>query len=327
MREKSLLCIYILKILNQYSSKTHKLRQVDVIQYLERDYEICVNRNTLSRYIRELKEYGVVSGERGIYLIRTFSGSEIMMLFDTLMYSQAIPEQNVKTMAEKLIDMAEPELRKFLTRTYYLDKVWHVENENIGKITWQIGQAIEKCRKIEITNCKYTIDGKLVPTGTRVIDPYYIVMEKSRYYLLCYAGRDDVEPRRIDRIYTVRVLNERRKEISEIPKYRNHDFSLAKYMEEHIYMYSGEEERITIRIERENIGDFIDWYGKEYRILSDQQAESSDVVIQIRANANAVYFWALQYGRIAEILSPKSLRVQIRKGLEEMMEKYKKDLP
>lgn len=327
MREKSLLCIYILEILSQYSSKIHKLRQMDILRYLERDFEIRVNRNTLSRYIKELKEYGLVSGERGIYLIRTFSDSEIRMLFDTLMYSQAIPEQNIKKMAEKLIDMAEPELRKVLVRTCYLDKVWHVENENIGDIIQQIGWAIEKSRKIEITNCKYSIDGKLVPTGMRVVDPYYIVMEKARYYLLCYAGRDDVEPRRIDRIYTVRILDERRREISEIPKYSNHDFSLSKYMGEHIYMYSGEEERITIRIKRENIGDFIDWYGKEYRILSYPDAESSDVVIQIRANVNAVYFWALQYGRIAEILSPKSLRVQIRNGLEEMWKKYKKDLP
>lgn len=327
MGEKSLLCIYILQILHRYSSEKCKLRQTDIVQYLEHDFGLRVNRNTVSRYIQELKRHGFINGERGIYLIRLFTNYEIKMLCDTLMYSQAIPQKNVREIAEKLMELSEPGFRKHLVKTYGLDKVWHVENEKIGEIIEQIGEAIDGCRKIEITSCKYSMDGQLIPSGVRIVDPYFIVIEKSRYYLLCYSGRNDVEPRRIDRICSVRILEKPRMEINKIPKYSNHNFRLSQYMREHIYMYTGEEERITIRINSDNIGDFIDWYGKDYRVIEYPGSESSYAVIQIRANINAVYFWALQYGQIAEVLCPEGLRDKIRKGLEQMLDKYKKDLP
>lgn len=323
MRQKSLIDIFILKILSQYSSQTHKLRQVDILYYLNRDYDLCVNRNTLSHYIKELKEYGFVGGDRGLYLIRTFTNSEIKMILDTLMYSRAIPYKNVQDMINRLKNMAEPEYRKLLNRITFVDSIDYIENENISHLVEQISQAIDQCRKIEITTCKYTIQGELIDTGKRIVNPYYIVIEKSRYYLLCYANRGDVEPRRIDRISKVRILNEPRLEIYQISKYANHNFQLSNYLREHIYMYSGDEERITIRIHIDNIGDFIDWYGKNYRIVQ-YDADDSEAVIQIRANTNAVYFWALQYGGVAEVLGPESLRRKIREGLEEMLGRYKK---
>ena len=146
-------------------------------------------------------------------------------------------------------------------------------------------------------------------------------MEKSRYYLICYSGRDDIEPRRIDRISDVKVLNEKRLEINQIEKYKTNSFSIDKYIKESVYMYSGSNERVTLKIKKDNIGDFIDWYGKEYSIVN---IEDENVTVAIRANVNAVYFWALQYGRIAEVIRPTALREMIRNGLQEMLLKYEK---
>ena len=146
-------------------------------------------------------------------------------------------------------------------------------------------------------------------------------MEKSRYYLICYSGRDDIEPRRIDRISDVKVLNEKRLEINQIEKYKTNSFSIDKYIKESVYMYSGSNESVTLKIKKDNIGDFIDWYGKEYSIVN---IEDENVTVAIRANVNAVYFWALQYGRIAEVIRPTALREMIRNGLQEMLLKYEK---
>ena len=43
-------------------------------------------------------------------------------------------------------------------------------------------------------------------------------------------------------------------------------------------------------------------------------------------NLNATYYWALQYGELAEIVEPASLRNRIKNGLESMLEKYKIDV-
>lgn len=38
---------------------------------------------------------------------------------------------------------------------------------------------------------------------------------------------------------------------------------------------------------------------------------------------NAVYFWALQYGEVVEVLLPESLRRKIGEGAANIFEKYK----
>lgn len=297
------------------------MKQNDIIYYLNRDYNISVSRNTLSDYLRELKRNRYIAGDRGVYCVRRFQNYEIKMILDNLMFTKALPAQDIEKILNKLKPFVEPEYRKNWNYIYFLDKLEHTENryicENIEKITF----AIENRKKIQITICKYNIEAQLKDTGTRIVDPYYIVTEKSRYYLLCHSGRNDVEPRRIDRISKVKVLQEQRVEIEQIDKYANHSFQIDVYMREHIYMYSGEIERITIRIKRENISDFIDWYGKNYRIIACNEC---NIDIQIKANVNAVYFWALQYGNIAEVLKPESLRCKIRGGLEAMLARYQK---
>ena len=76
LREKSLIDIYILEILEKYSSSKNRLNQKDIICYLDKDYNIKVSRKTLSGYIGELKERKYVVGERGLYLNRLFSNVE-----------------------------------------------------------------------------------------------------------------------------------------------------------------------------------------------------------------------------------------------------------
>lgn len=321
LRDKMLIDMYIMEILMNHSSFANRLYQKDIINYLDREYNLRVSRNTLAGYVGELREHGYIAGERGIYCIRRFTNIEIKILINSIMYSKAIPVNDIKEIANKLNDMLEPEERNRLKNTYFINDTNHTDNEKVCEIVETIDRAIEKRKKIEITTCGYDIRGNLVEKGKRIVNPYYIVLEKSRYYLMCYSGREDIEPRRIDRISSVKVLHEKRLEINQIEKYKTNSFSIDKYLKESVYMYSGNNERVTLKIRKDNIGDFIDWYGKEYSIV---EMEDENVTVSIRANVNAVYFWALQYGSIAEVLKPITLREMIRDGLQEMLLKYEK---
>lgn len=319
MRGKELIDIFIMEILFRCSSEEHKLTQKEIMQHLLDDYEMKVSRNTLSQYLAELRGNGYVKGTRGVCCKRIFSSSEIAILVNSVMAVKTIPSTDIQRLVEKLKNVAEPEKRNEFCHSYFLTGVNHTDNENVGKVMGTISRAIEHRKKIEITGCLYDIDGLLQEGKTYIVDPYYIVAEKSRYYLLCYSGRGDVEPRRIDRIGKVKVLEKTRMEICEIERYKNHTFQIEEYMKEHIYMYSGKSERVTLKIEKSNIGDFIDWFGKTYRKIEEQDQR---IVIQVKANMEAVYFWALQYSRIAEVLSPKSLRDKIRQGAIEIVDMY-----
>lgn len=163
MREKGIIDICILEILYRYSSPNHKLTQNDIIAYLDNDYNISVNRNTLSGYIAELRHGNYISGERGVYCNR------------------------------KLKKMADPYIHTGIGNTYYAGSINHTDNTNVCRLVEVINEAIDKRKQIEITGCNYDINGNLVEKGKRIVSPYYIVVEKSRYYLICYSGRQDVE--------------------------------------------------------------------------------------------------------------------------------------
>jgi len=319
MRKKGLIDIYILEILESHSSIKKKISQDEIIHYLDIDYHLSVTRKTISGYLNELREDGYISGKRGIYKINKFDDHELRLLIDGVLFGQHVPEKNADELIQKLKKISFYSLKNRVKHVCYLQGINHTQNDNLYEIIDLIDEAIEKNRKIEITQCIYDIDGELHDCGTTVVDPYYLVTEKSKYYLICYAGRNnDIENRRVDRISKIKILEDIRIPIEKLEKY-SQGFNLANYMKEHIYMFSGNSQAVFIKLKRKKIGDFIDWFGKDYRLV---EQEGDFITVRIIVNENAVYYWALQYGEVAEVLKPVELRNRIRDGLMNMVEKY-----
>ena len=67
MRDKMLIDIYIMEVLMNHSSFANRLYQKDIIDYLDREYNLRVSRNTLAGYVGELREHGYIAGERVKY--------------------------------------------------------------------------------------------------------------------------------------------------------------------------------------------------------------------------------------------------------------------
>lgn len=319
MRKSGLVDIYILEILERHASSKKKLLQEEIMRYLDEEYNIFVTRKTLSGYLTELREKGYIAGHRGIYKVNLFEDNELRLLIDGVLFGQHIPKSHADKLITKLKNLSCLGLKNRIKHVCYLESINHTSNDKIYEIIDSIDEAIENNRKIEITSCAYKEDGKLYDRGTRVVDPYYLVTDKSRYYLICYAGRNkDVENRRLDRVSKIRILPEARMPICHLEKYRN-GFDLGKYMKEHIYMFAGESVLVEVRIKKERIGDFIDWYGMDFRIKSQDE---EFVTVRVHVIEDAMYYWAIQYGEIAEVVTPMSLRERIYEGAKKMVEKY-----
>ena len=52
------------------------------------------------------------------------------------------------------------------------------------------------------------------------------------------------------------------------------------------------------------------------------QEDADERIVSVACNEKAMKYWALQYGKYAEILEPKSLREAIRKAVRDMGKKY-----
>lgn len=62
-----------------------------------------------------------------------------------------------------------------------------------------------------------------------------------------------------------------------------------------------------------------------YRYGIDFQIKTQDeeyVTVRVHVIEDAMYYWALQYGEIVEVVAPESLRKRIFEGVKKMMEKY-----
>lgn len=326
MRPKNLIDIYILEILEKYSNKDHKMTQDELISRLaEYPYEISVHRNTLRTYLDELRDCGYIKGTRGIYSINRFSDQELRLLIDGVLFGQHIPKDVARNLIDKLKGMSEIGLKDRIRHVHYLAGINKVENDNLYELIDAIDEAIQTKRQIKVVRCVYDESKKLVPTKSEyILDPYYLVTEKSKYYLICHVTKNGealpgLRNLRVDRFKSVEILTDNiALDIRKIPECGN-GFQLDEYMRQHLYMMSGKTIPIQMKIKRKNIGDFIDWYGKDF-IITDKTDE--ELTIHFRGSDTAVKFWALQYGEIATITSPESLRNQIQEEIKLLSEKY-----
>ena len=97
-------------------------------------------------------------------------------------------------------------------------------------------------------------------------------------------------------------------------------FSLPRHMAEHIYMFSGESERVIFRAKRFLLNDVIDWFGTDVMIRAD--GEKNMIVTVPSVNLQAMRKWALQYALYTEILEPEGLAQEVREDIRTAAENY-----
>lgn len=326
-KERSLLYVYILDILEKQASKDKPMQQAVLLEKLkDYPYGIDVSRNTLSKYVHMLcNDNRIKIEKKGIYKPGLFDDHELRLLIDGVLFGQHIPKEIATNLIGKLKGMSKIGLKNRVRNVHYLPSMPRTENENLYEMIDKIDEAIQNNRKIRVIRCSYNSGKKLVPIeGEYILDPYYLVTEKSRYYLICRKEKNgkqetDITNLRVDRFYEVEILQDTpATDIRTIEKYHN-GFQLDKYMREHLYMVSGNTITVTMKIMEKNIGDFIDWYGKDFEVI---KCENDEITIKFSVNDNALVYWALQYGKIATILSPNSVREKMKREVEWLAGKY-----
>lgn len=330
MRKSELIDIYILEILEQHADKNHKMTQKKLLQYLRDDYDVECSRNTLSKYIAALRSDKRIVGERGIYKVNKFSDEELRLLIDGVLFGQHIPVDDAKALIEKLRSLSEMGLKDRVLNVYYVEGFNRTQNKRLQEMIDVIDSAIQHTRKLRVVQAGYDIVNKQITNKQTelLVDPYQLVTEKSHYYLICIVddGKEnshhgkDLENLRIDRWWSVEETNIPRRKIESLPKYENGQFRLDDYMKEHIYMWSGDSERVTLRIKENNVRDFVDWFGTDYRLKKNADGYAE---VSVKVNANAIKFWALQYGGVATVIKPDRLRKEIAETIEDMSKRYK----
>ena len=336
---KNMLIMNILEILKKHSDEDHRLNQKEIIDLLDSEYDMKVDRKAIKRNLMNLLDFGyeleytetIRTNKKGEqealysdwYLVRDFTDAELRLLIDSLLFSKHIPYSQCKELIEKL---------ECLSNKYFKAKVKHIRNlpekmpnnKQIFYVIEILDEAISKGRKVEFCYNDFGTDKKLHPrmsstgkTRRYIINPYQMAATNGRYYLIAnYDKYDNISHYRVDRISDIVILDEpvkKQKDLSET-------INLPKHMAEHIYMFSGESVRVAMRIEKFLVGDVIDWFGKD--VIFHNETETS-VDVSVAVNLEAMRYWAMQYANHVEVLRPEKLREEIKKDLLAAVEKYK----
>lgn len=321
---KKMLNMYILEVLKKYSDSDHHLKQQDIIDIIRRDYGIEVERKAISVNISRLVEFGYdIVRQNGYYLReREFDDSELRLLVDSVLFSKNIPTTQAKDLIEKL---------QRLSSTYFSLKVKHVANLNAMEHTSNkqffynielLDEAIENGLQVRFMYNKYGEDKLLHPRKDEktLFNPYQMVASNGKYYVIGNVDKySEASYYRLDKISDIEVLLDRpAKPMSKVKGLEN-GLNLPKHMAEHIYMFSGKSKKVVFKIDKSRLDDVVDWFGTDFRI---RKATSTYYLIGVDVNTNAMYYWALQYGKYAEIVSPPELRDQLRETVSEMYDRY-----
>lgn len=324
---KKMLNILILDILCKYSDEEHHLTQQEIIRKLKSDYGVeSTDRRTVRDNVQSLVDmgYGIENeGDDGYYLYeRKFDDAELRLLIDSVLFSKTISNTSAKRLIEKL---------KSFGNIYFDTKVSHVQSTQVFNRTDNksvlynvsaINEAMDQKKKIAFRYNRYGTDFKMHDQGKQyIMNPYQMVASHEHYYLLGNIDKyDDVTYYRIDKMSHVEILDEKIKAQKDVKGIEGH-LNLPKHMAEHIYMLYGDSVVAKIKTDVGMMDTLVDWFGKDFKIIENKDDE---IIISVKCNERALFYWALQYGTNVEILKPESLRCKLAEAVEEMVKKYRK---
>lgn len=235
------------------------------------------------------------------------------------------------------------------------EKVGHIESR-VLKNVHLIRMAIKDRKKVKFNLCVYDyFDQKvrLVPYGKhgkvspetpdryredvhRVVSPFEVIYSNGRYYML---GADFETERSSDlkyKLYRVDLMENldfAPRTVAITKKEAGIEEELAnlfKYRMENPYMFTGQVERVRVRVDADQFTQIVDWFSDNFKVVGFDANEDAYYDIEVKVNLNSFTFWVLQYSGCVEVLDTgkkgdDSYRNHIKEMLRKALGKYEED--
>lgn len=340
---KKIIILYILQILRKYTDSTHTMTQQQIVEKLQSEYGLDVNRTTVKRNIEDLIDAGydiqykevirrVTHKKTGIteentiftdlYYQHDFTEAELHMIIDGLLFSRSVPYKQRRQLIDKLGK---------LSSSYFNQRMNHIhcmsadspQNSQLFYTIDVLDEAITLGKQVALTYGYYGRDLELHPQlnedgseKRQIINPYQMVAAEGRYYLICNNDKyDNAANYRVDRIMNIELLDSGVKPKSQVEELKD-GLNLQEYMYQNLNMFTSPPEDVEFLIPERHVSLVIDFFGKHVSFHdSDQEGMVS---CRLKVSYDAMKHWAVEHANIVEVISPQSLveavRDEIRKA-------------
>ena len=187
-----------------------------------------------------------------------------------------------------------------------------------------IYEAIKENKRVGFKYLSYDSSGNKITRKEGyqyIVSPYYLINNYGRYYLLCNY-REKYRPLqvfRVDYMIDIEIKDDwpikRIEELKDLSK----DFSISKYINEHIYLFNGDVVDAKLELDGEwVIVNIKDWFGEDVEIKNI----NGKIIASIRCDEEALKYWILQYSDCVKVISPSSLVEKVKNILSYSLRKY-----
>lgn len=295
---------------------------------------------------------------RSLRYNQIFSFAELNQVIEGVLFLKSIDDESKEKIIRKLITLSSKNFPKYSpyisenTRTISKKIAGVFEDSRVDEIALKnnlqvIRTAIEANKgtgiKIAFHFNGYDENKKLkVRTDSDgnklryVANPYYIIMYNGKPYLICATEpHDNVAIYRIDLMSEItteikaslakdgKMISEKRRPKSEIkglPMEWNSK-EASKFQTEHLYMYYGKPESISLKIDKDRYTLLHDYFGDRYQFV--EHIDDTWDCIEVECVPDAMISWAMQCSDFVEVLQPESLRQRILGKCKSLAERYR----
>ena len=319
--------LLILKVLEEYTDENHYLTYQQIIEKIKMLYGIQLERKSVANSIEYLQEldYDIDKKDRGgvCLLSRSLEKSEITFLIDAIFSSKSIPGKEAKMLADKISKNLSIHERKNYDYLHKTVEVNRTSNKEIFLNIELIQEAINRKKRISFQYLTYNAQGKKIPRMNGyeyTVSPYYLINNYGHYYLLAnYRSKYAfIQTFRIDYMTNLKI-----DETRDIKPLKSLDdslknFSLTKYLNEHVYLFGGDSIDVKIEIlDPSSIAYIYDWFGN---VIIKNDKETGKITTILKSNETALIYWLLQYGEHFKVLEPESFKNKLIEKAKKIIE-------
>ena len=319
--------LYLYQILMEETDEDHVLTTPQLIAKLAARGVKAERKSVYADLAALRDEFGldIIDVGRGGHYVgsRTFEFPEVKLLADSVLSSRFITERKTVELVEKLKTLASSHQAKHLTsRMFVADRVKSM-NSSVYYSVDTIAAAIDAGCKVSFKyfgfdakkEKQYHHEGQNI-----VVSPYDLVWDNEYYYLVAYDGRDrKIKHYRIDRMEWIKVLEKEKRDGADA--YSRAD--VRSYSKRMFSMFSGTEERVSLRFADSLANVVIDRFGKDVILAPDGEGYFR-VSVTVFVSPQ-FYAWLFGLGSSVQILAPETVKQEYRALLENVLARYKEE--
>ena len=306
--------LYLAQILLERTDEDNALTAQGIVDALAA-YDIPANRKSIYDDIDALRQFGLDitlrHGKGGGYFIssRDFELPELKLLVDAVQSSQLITGKKSSELIKKLSKLTSAAQAKQLNRQVYISGRAKALNETVYYSIDAIHAAINEGKKISFKYFNYNTNKSRVyrrDESAYIRTPIAMCWNEDKYYLLAFYPQFDVPyaTYRVDRMADVEVLGE------DADNFDRKSFDVSEYIRKTFGMYAGETIMARLAFHDSLVSVVLDQFGNDIQMAG---IGNGRFAINVEVSSSPVFIgWMFQLGDKAEIISPESLRAEMR---------------